>query len=441
MGAMPISPARMAAFEILMRIESTNAYAPELLHSGRFRKLSPADHGLLTEILMGTLRWRSLLDQTVAGYFSQPLAKLDLEVLTALRMGAYQLIFLDRVPQRAAIHESVELVKRASKRSAAGLVNAVLRKIGREKPQPTRFDPCSAHPRWLVERWRQHYGWDTVQAICRYDQSTPPPAVRIKDPAVVEEFRQQGIELEPGRLLSYSFTVSASDIARTNAFRERRITLQDEASQLVAILVGHGKFLLDCCAAPGGKTRILAEGNPDANVVALELHPRRAALLKRLVPRPNLRIISADARLLPLAQGFDRILVDAPCSGTGTLSRNPEIKWRLRPEDLERFGIYQTDILDAAMKQVKPGGRLVYSTCSLEPEENEQVIERSLAKEPSFAVLDCRYLLEELKSSGELAWNSLDSLLSGKYVRTIPGVHPCDGFFVAIVERRSARAA
>jgi 16S rRNA (cytosine967-C5)-methyltransferase len=438
---MPISPARAAAFEILTRIESTNAYAPELLHSSRFQELSPLDHRLLTEIVMGTLRWRSLLDQTIAKYCSLSVAKLDFEVLTALRMGAYQLIFLNRVPQRAAIHESVELVKRARKRSAAGLVNAVLRKMGREKPQPPGFDARSAHPPWLVERWSQHYGSDAALAICAYDQRTPPPALRIQDSAVVEELRQQGIELEPGRLLSHSFTVRAGDIARTNALRERRIALQDEASQLVGILVGRGKLLLDCCAAPGGKTRILADSNPDGTVVALELYPRRAALLRKLVPQSNLRVISADARLAPLGQGFDRILVDAPCSGTGTLARNPEIKWRLRPEDPERFAVYQTDILNAAMKHVKPGGRLVYSTCSLEWEENEQVIECSLGTEPSFAALDCRYLLEELKSAGELAWSNLDSLLSGKYVRTIPGVHPCDGFFVAIVERRSARAA
>ena len=479
---MPVSPARAAAFEILIRIETTDSYASELLHSSRFAKLSPVDHGLLTELVMGVSRWRGLLDEMIAERSSQPLSKLDIEVLIALRIGAYQLLFLDRVPRHAAVNEGVELVKRAHKRSATGLVNAVLRKIDRNSNQTAPFcaghgevvrsegkghensDPfaksakrvgqppfLSSHPQWLAQRWERTYGADTAVKICDYDQSEPLQSVRMARAKAVEigsigqraaglmrfvdDSAAEGIHLEPGKLLSRAFTVKSGDVTRTNAFLEHRLAIQDEASQLVALLVASGKTILDCCAAPGGKTRILAEQNPEATVIAMELHPRRAKLLKKLVSEPNVRIISADVRAMPINKRFDRILVDAPCSGTGTLARNPEIKWRLKAEDLLRLQAYQVEILRSAMKHVAPGGRIVYSTCSLEPEENEQVIERVLAENSEFRVIDARSRLLELQSSGELAWKDIDSLVSGPYLRTIPGAHPCDGFFAAIIER------
>ena len=463
---MPVSPARAAAFEILMRIETSDAYASELLHSSRFAKLSLADHGLLTELVMGVLRWRSGLDDKIAEHYGRPPAdrpasreipalvaksatrtghpdrtrgKLDLEVLTALRLGAYQIIFLDRIPRHAAVNESVELVKIAHKRSAAGLVNAVLRKIERA---PSDLDGSSAHPDWLIERWTRIYGSDAARKTCEYNQRAPRSVVRIsiaKSNAVPtllqEELRDEGIQLEPGKLLSTAFTVKSGDITRTKAFRERRLMIQDEASQLIALLVGHGENLLDCCAAPGGKTRIMAERNPEAMIAAMELYPQRAALLRKLVVADNVHVIAADVRKMLFQGKFDRILVDAPCSGTGTLARNPEIKWRLRPEDLPRLQEYQMEILLTAMKQIARGGRLVYSTCSLEPEENSAVVEQALETDVSFRLVDCRDELEELHSSGELVCEDVESLVSGPYLRTIPGVQPCDGFFGAILEK------
>ena len=490
---MPVSPARVAAFEILMRIETTDAYASELLHSSRFAKLSKTDHGLATELVMGVLRWRGLLDFKIAEHYvrssadqaisrespplvakdatrtghpsnlsKQSLAKLDLEVLTALRLGTYQILFLDRVPRHAAVNESVELVKRAHKRSAAGLVNAVLRKIERS---PSDLNVVSAHPEWMVERWERVYGADAAGRICESDQAAPASAIRIQNldrvaklgtaasrlaaddgenlvetgragvpvpTRFLAELADEGMQLEPGKLLASAFTVISGDVTATKAFRERRVVIQDEGSQLVALLVGERKSILDCCAAPGGKTRILAERNPEATVVAIELHPQRAALLRRLVTAANVRVVAGDVRKLPLAGTFDRVLVDAPCSGTGTLSRNPEIKWRLKPEDLLRLQEYQVEILQAAMKQVSQGGRIIYSTCSLEPEENEQVIEKALAVDDGFRLIDCRERIEELQD--ELVWQG-ESLLSGPYLRTIPGVHPCDGFFAAIIAR------
>jgi 16S rRNA (cytosine967-C5)-methyltransferase len=202
---------------------------------------------------------------------------------------------------------------------------------------------------------------------------------------------------------------------------------------LLALLVGTGTNILDCCAAPGGKTRIIAERNPSASVIAMDLHPHRARLLRKLVSEPNVLVVAGDARRMPFAKKFDRILVDAPCSGTGTLARNPEIKWRLAPEDIVRLQAYQIEILTAAMQHVTAGGRIIYSTCSLEPEENEGVVQAAIEAEPSFKVIDCRDELQRLRDDGELVWGDIDSLSSGPYLRTIPGVHPCDGFFAAIL--------
>jgi 16S rRNA (cytosine967-C5)-methyltransferase len=201
--------------------------------------------------------------------------------------------------------------------------------------------------------------------------------------------------------------------------------------------VGHGEKILDCCAAPGSKTALLAKRNPHARVFASELHPHRARLLRHLVSLPNVHTVVADARQLPFASGFDRILADVPCSGTGTLARNPEIKWHLKLADLADLQSRQIVILKAALGQLAARGRLVYSTCSLEREENEAVVEAALETGDQFARIDGRVELEQLRRSNELCWDDLGSLLAGPYLRTIPGQHPCDGFFAAIIERKA----
>jgi 16S rRNA (cytosine967-C5)-methyltransferase len=440
---MPISPARAVAFDVLLRVEKTDAYASELLHSSRAAGLSHQDHGLATELVMGVLRWRSILDRSIAKYVTPPLARLDLEVLIALRLGAYQLLFLDRIPRHAAVNESVQLVKLARKRSASGIVNAVLRKItpgndarhsGRAANQLATTEEL-AHPAWLVERWKQNFGPNHVSRICRYDQTSPATTIRATCPGLIEELRRDGITLRPGELVAKAFFITAGELTKTKAFRELRLAIQDEASQLVAMLVGRGKAILDCCAAPGGKTRLLAERNPDADIVALELHPHRAFLLRKLAPNSNIKVIAADARRIPLVKNFARVLVDAPCSGTGTLARHPEIKWRLKPEDLPRLQAYQSEILRSAMAHVASGGRIIYSTCSLEPEENSKIVESAVAANHAFHVIDCRQELQRLKAERELVIDDIETLLSGPYLRTIPGVHQCDGFFAAILER------
>ena len=452
-----VSPARAAAFDILLRVERESSYASELLHSRTYNRLTTVDHSLATELVMGVLRWRSLLDSQIAESSAQPLARLDIEILTALRLAVYQLRWLSRIPARAAINESVELVKRARKRSATSFVNAVLRKLAASvSPVDASSKPAiseasvealaasSAHPLWMVERWTQAYGLDVAFRICRHDQSIPATAIRLRSPEAEAQLRAEGIELAPGAVLASARLVQHGDVTRTAAFRTGLCVIQDEASQLVAALVGHGARILDCCAAPGGKTLAIADGNPNAEVAAVDLHPHRARLLQRLLnasdpargagPR-KIRVITADAQNLPFAANFDRVLTDVPCSGTGTLARNPEIKWRLTPEDLGDLQARQLAILRSAMAHVVAGGRLIYSTCSLEREENEAVIERSLEGDSSFRVLDCREELDRLQGERELTWPDLSSLTRGPYLRTLPGVHPSDGFFAAILEK------
>jgi 16S rRNA (cytosine967-C5)-methyltransferase len=447
-----VSPARAAAFDILLRIEREFSYASELLHSRTYDSLTIADHSLATELVMGVLRWRSLLDLWISESSSQALAKLDLEILIALRLALYQLRYLDRIPARAAINESVELVKRARKRSAASFVNAVLRKLAAvaidtpslaEVTSVEKLAVYSATPLWLVGRWFENYGSEAAREICRYNQSVPSTVIRLRHPDTENKLRAEGIELVPGAFLASARRVTGGDITKTDAFRSGLCVIQDEASQLLAALVGKGERVLDCCAAPGGKTLVMADRNPGAKITAIDFHPHRARLLRKLTLASNsealeesqIDVVAADARSLPFSAKFDRVLADVPCSGTGTLARNPEIKWRLEHDDLIELQTRQTAILRSAMKQVCAAGRVVYSTCSLEREENEDVVEKALAEEPSFRVMDCGIELQRLQREGALIPSKSFSLACGSYLRTLPGIHPCDGFFAAILEK------
>lgn len=436
------APARIAAFDILLRVEREQAYAVELLHSPAIDNLSTADRNLTTEIVMGVLRWRSILDELIAYFSFTPFAKLDLEVVTAMRMGVYQIALLSRVPSHAAVNETVELVKRGKKASAAGLANAVMRKILAQQKSGKRISSQGtvaevfAHPDWLVQRWIQQFGPDVALKICEYDQQIPETVLRLSRAGDEDALRREGIELAPGALMRSARRVITGDVTRTSLFSEIKVAIQDEGSQLVAALVGSGKRILDCCAAPGGKTAALATRLPEAEIVAAELHPHRARLLRRMAPQQNVQVLTANALQLPFKAEFDRVLADVPCSGTGTLARNPEIKWRLRPADIPDLHARQVAILRAAMRHTAAGGRIVYSTCSLEPEENEDVLAECLNGNTEFHLVSIAEELERLRGAGELVWHEGATLTRGGFLRTIPGVHPCDGFFAAILEKQ-----
>jgi 16S rRNA (cytosine967-C5)-methyltransferase len=435
------TPAREVAYDILLRVEQQGAYASELLHGGRLDALSHEDRHLATEIVMGTLRWRARLDLGIGAVSKEPLHKLDKEVLTALRVGAYQIGWM-RLPARAAVNESVELVKRARFRYSAPFVNAVLRKLAAKPellepvlpPGPKTVLDIAAlysHPLWLVERWAIAHGIESAEKICAYDQEVPATVIRsTRVSPVIEELKADGIELQRGVLLKSAWRVVKGDVTHTRAFREGRIAIQDEASQLVALLVGKGDRVLDCCAAPGGKTAILAARNAGAHIVAAELHSQRAELMKQRLGAANVTVVTGDVAELP-ERDFDRVLADVPCSGTGTLARNPEIKWKLVAADLADLHARQVRILNAAVDRLRSGGRAVYSSCSLEPEENAGVIEEVLGSREDVKLIDADTVLQTVD---ELTVPP-QTLVSGPYLRTVPGIQPCDGFFAAILEK------
>ena len=443
---MPVSPSRSVAFEILLRVVERDSYASELLHSNLCSRLSVKDRALVTELVMGVLRWQSLIDIAIAESSSLPLGKIDHEVLVALRLAVFQLAWLTRVPISAAINESVELVKQARKRSASAFANAVLRRISRLRDDlkptlpirtrdPSTLAALSAHPLWLVERWVSRYGPDVAGKICNYDQSIPVTNVRLRDASAEDALDSEGVSLAPGEFVANARRIVAGNITQTKAFEHKRVVIQDEASQLVAAIVGSGSRFLDCCAAPGGKAWSIADRNPSAEIIAVELHAHRARLLKERVVAQNVHIINGDVSKLTFEAPFDRVLVDAPCSGTGTLARNPEIKWRLREHDLADLPQRQVSILKSASEQVALGGTIVYSTCSLENEEGEDVIQKVFSADTRFRTVNLDDQLCQLTNSGELILKDTRLLVSGPFLRTIPGIHQSDGFFVAAFQR------
>lgn len=434
-----ISPARTAAYDVLLRVETRDSYAAELLHSNLLVSLSSADRGLATELVMGVLRWQEKLDQVLEDAAGKSIGKFDVEVKLPLRLGAYQLLYLDRIPARAAVNESVELVKQHGKRSAAPLINAVLRKLSKktlgsfqQKQLSSDLATTYSHPAWLVERWTKIYGEEAGRAICEHNQKRPQTTIRATSPAALEELSREGILLEPARLINAAWHVTAGDVTQTRAYHERRLRIQDEASQLVALLA-EGKTILDCCAAPGGKSAIAAERNPSALVVSMDLHLHRVRLMRKLTGQPC--VLVADANELPFSRQFDCIIADLPCTGTGTLARNPEIKWRLKPEDLPRLGKLQCEILSSVATLAKT---IVYSTCSLEPEEGEEVINQFLTQHLAFRPIPVQRRLQQLSDEGLIRADTVPALIKGDFLRTVPGIQPCDGFFAAILGLRES---
>ena len=456
---MSISPSRKIAFEVLRRVEAEGAYASDLLHTELTAAVKAEDAALATEIAMGVLRWQRLLDFLLEHEMKKPVVRLDLPVLLALRMGMYQLRFLDRIPARAVVNESVELVKRARKTSAASLVNAVLRRASLQKTQPAELFPSEisiaerlgilhSHPNWMVERWIARWGEERTVTLLQANNYAPQLSCAIHEISrrdeIVAGLKSSGLRVEPGSILKNAIAVSGGSPARTEAFRAGQISIQDEASQAIPLLleVERGDRVLDLCAAPGGKTAALARAaGINGLVIAADLHGHRLRAMRMQCERLQLgrvRLIELDAReQLPFSTAFDRILVDAPCSGTGTLARHPEIRWRLKPGALEEFHALQTSILRRAIEKLAPGGRLVYSTCSLEPEENENVISETLRESNRAAQLraagakEVVRRLEPFLASGISAASLIDE--QGQF-RTFPGAQLCDGFFAAILE-------
>ena len=443
-----IAPARLAAFGILLKIEQQAGHCDELLRSEVVDRLTQADRNLCTNLVMGTLRWQIALDARINELLARPDMRLGDEVRIALRLGAFQMLYLDRIPNHAAVMDSVELVKHTGQGFAAGMVNALLRKIA-VAPRveiPSSFDNAAAvaaayaHPTWMVERWVLRYGLEKATAICKFDQEQPPTTVRLVGDGAETSLADEGIELAPGAFLAHARRVVRGDVTATVIYRDSKVRIQDEGSQLVAELAGHGENILDCCAAPGGKAAILAENNPKATLLACDVSRRRLDEMRGLLRNVRGARISyetMDAAKLAYEKQFDLVLCDVPCSGTGTIARNPEIRHRLEPAEFARQHSRQVAILLAGMRTLKPGGRLVYASCSLEPEENEAVIQDCLSGRPEFSEIGVGERLKALVAEGSMHDGSAAGFMEKSRLRTLPGVHPCDGFFAAMIRRQA----
>lgn len=383
---MAISPARSIAFDVLRRVEG-GAYASDLLMAAS-RPLESRDAGLASELVFGCLRRQGQLDFLMRFFSRRDPSVQDPDVRMAVRMGIYQLRFLDRIPSHAAVGESVELVKRAGKSSAAGFVNAVLRKVHRHPVRyPERWMELSM-PEWILERWDRQYGRETADRIARAFLGEPETWVRIPEGQAAPE----GVELEASGEVPGAYRVVSGSTAG--------LRIQDVGSQSVVPLLRlrAGLTFLDVCAAPGNKTAQAMESGVRA--IACDLHVQR---LRGLQAEGCARVAIDATRPLPFRRQFDRILLDAPCSGTGTLGRNPEIRWRVQRDGFARLAELQSLLLRQALDCLAPGGLLVYSTCSLEREENEDVVRRVLGGAPELEM------------------------------RRIPGLQTGDGFYAAVI--------
>jgi 16S rRNA (cytosine967-C5)-methyltransferase len=455
---MAVSISRQIAFEVLRRVEAEGAYASDVLHAELKMSVKPTDAALATELTMGVLRWRRQLDLLLDHALKKPVARLDLPVALALQMGAYQLRFLQKIPARAAVNESVELVKMAHKTSAASLVNAVLRKMATEADSPAdkllapniapaeRLGILHSHPTWMVERWLARLGESWTIALLGADNRAPQLSCALHDAGrrdeVLRGLEDAGLRVAPGQLLKAAFAVSGGSPTRTEAFRAGLISIQDEASQAIPLLLGvrFGERVLDLCAAPGGKTfALIRAAGSHGLVVSADRHAHRLKAMRAQFRRLGLggaHLVELDAtEPLPFRGDFDRILLDAPCSGTGTLARHPEIRWRLRPEQLAESRKQQTQMLRMALAHLARGGRLVYSTCSIEPEENDAVIAEILENTPSIRRVSASETARTLEPFVSPGIDPLALVAQNGYFRTWPPAHHTDGFFAALLEK------
>jgi 16S rRNA (cytosine967-C5)-methyltransferase len=446
-----VAPARTAAFHALSAIAAGRSDLPAALARSRDHLADERDRALTAEIVTGTLRWLRALDHLIVHAAQRPLAKLDREVLTILRLSLYQILHLDRVPASAVVDDAVNLTRGARKPSASGFVNAVLRSILRQRgnlPLPARpsspDDRAAAiaylgithsHPEWLVTRWLDRVGFDEAERWVRFNNTTPALTLRANRlqttrDALREELAGRDVETEPSRHAPDGLDVRSGNALAADP--AGRFVVQDEASHLVPLAVGArpGERVLDLCASPGGKTTAMAADMADSGtLVACDVRPARVELLRRTVRASGARHVHivhvAAEGPLPFGPVFDRVLVDAPCSGLGTIRRDPDIRWRRQETDLAVLARAQVALLERAAATVKPGGRLVYATCSSEPEENERVVDAVLAAHRDFT------LTRVANGEGALA----PFTDPRGVMRTLPFAHGLEAFFAAALTR------
>lgn len=448
-----LAPARRAAWRALSGIAEGHVDLPAACAAQDAALPDARDRALLREIVTGTERWRRTLDHVLVHHAQRDASRIDPGVLTVLELSAYQLLHLTRVPASAVVNDAVSLTRLAGKSSAAGFVNAVLRALSRARgtlplPEAPAGDAgveawagylgvAWSHPDWLVQRWLARMGPARTEAWLRFNMQAPPACLRLstlggtRDQALAA-LASHGVVTHAAPFAADGLIVDEGDPAP--AVADGWVLHQDEASQLVASLVdaAPGARVLDLCAAPGGKTVAIANRMANTGeIVACDVRPRRVRLLQETLRRAG--VTCATARLV-VAEGpldmdgdFDWVLVDAPCSGLGTLRRDPDVKWRRTADDFRRLTATQASLLDRASAVVRPGGRLVYATCSSEPEENEAIIHAFLAAHPAFRLVDLR---THRPATLPVAVVDEDGCL-----RTAPDRHGLEAFFGAVLVR------
>ena len=428
---MKVSPARSTAFDALLKIENDSAFSSVVLPQVS-NGLSQKDKALCYEIVLGALRRQIYLDRLIDHFATK--GKLDIEVRLALRIGIFQLLSLDRVPAYSILNESVNLVQRAKKTSAKGLVNAILRRVSRETvsfvyaDELERISVETSHPMWLIEKWTVAFGIQDAESLAVANNAPPKNAFRFTARSIKNGLGQQENWIK-SEIVDGCFSTARMDDELFQLAQSGDIYFQDEASQLVAsaVKLSEDESFLDVCAAPGGKTSLIASRRDFKTklIVAGDLPWSRVEFLRETCRKQEIEVsvVQYDATHgLPFADAsFDTILLDAPCSGTGTVRHNPEIRYSLKPGDITELSSKQLQILTSASKLVKPGGRIYYSTCSLEPEENEGVISNFLGNEPDFAIVSAD--LDE-------RFRTPDG-----FTRTSPDRDNMDGFFLSVLRK------
>jgi len=441
---------RQAACSVLLRIQKEGCYADQLmdreLSSGR---LNGPDRGLFAELVFGVLRRQGTLDYVLTGLLTQPLARLEPQVLILLRLGLYQLMYLDRIPESAAVNESVNLAKQILPR-ASGLVNAVLRNYLRHKETVAFPDPLAApvasvaarhsHPDWLVKLWFSQLGEAETELLAEASSRQAPLTLRannllINRDELLAKFAANGISAAPCRFSPVGIVIEGRHhIPGLPGFREGFFAVQDEASQMAGILLDPqpGERVLDTCAAPGGKATHLAQLMDNrGELLAMDVSGSKLPLILESAQRLGITIIrTRTADLLQSsafpADAFDRVLLDAPCSGLGVIRRNPEAKWRLSPEDITRLAANQKTMLKNAIRMLKPGGVLVYSTCSTSLEENEAVVRDFLSRHPHCVLENLNGFFPDYR----------ELFTEDGMFRAWPHRHGMDGFFAARIRKK-----
>jgi 16S rRNA (cytosine967-C5)-methyltransferase len=450
-----IAPARITAYSALMAVSSGHADLSSALARAREDLSDERDRAMVADIATGVQRWRARLDHLLVVFSRRPLERLDPEIVEILRLGAYQLLYHSRVPASAVVDDAVNLARRAGKRSAAGFVNAVLRTVSRSRsnlPVPPRpantADRAGAleylavslsHPRWLAARWYDRAGFAAAESWMVFN-NTPARLtlranrLRLDRDQLAARLTAEHVGVRPGHFAPEALIVEEGQLFNGQAIHEGWCVVQDEASQLVALLPGAnpGERVLDTCASPGGKTTAIAAAMRDRGlIVACDVRARRMDLLQRSVAlsgATSIRLVRADLKgVLPFTRSFDCVMVDAPCSGLGTLRRDPDIRWRRIEADLPALAATQAAMLDHAAETVRPGGRLVYATCSSEPEGNEEVAATFLGAHADFSPVDARSVAPDLPAA---------VVDSRGHLRTLPFAHGLEAFFGAVFERR-----